>query len=103
MKDKDEFYDFKNKIKKEILNLEQKFAFSNKVLKSISKNKEEIFLNTTKKASLWMKLETEIKELKLRINELQSLFVGRKIIKIILKIILDNCFENYFGIGLKGI
>ena len=78
MKDKDEFYDFKNKIKKEILNLEQKFAFSNKVLKSISKNKEEIFLNTTKKASLWMKLETEIKKKQNELEEKLKIFEEKK-------------------------
>ena len=78
MKDKDEFYDFKNKIKKEILNLEQKFAFSNKVLKSISKNKEEIFLNTTKKASLWMKLETEIKNKQNELEEKLKIFEEKK-------------------------
>ena len=78
MKDKDEFYDFKNKIKKEILNLEQKFAFSNKVLKSISKNKEEIFLNTTKKASLWMKLETDIKKKQNELEEKLKIFEEKK-------------------------
>ena len=78
MKDKDEFYDFKNKIKKEILNLEQKFAFSNKVLKSISKNKEEIFLNTTKKASLWMKLEGDIKKKQNELEEKLKIFEEKK-------------------------
>ena len=78
IKDKDEFYDFKNKIKKEILNLEQKFAFSNKVLKSMAKNKEEIFLNTTKKASLWMKLETEIKKKQNELEEKLKIFEEKK-------------------------
>ena len=78
IKDKDEFFDFKNKIKKEILNLEQKFAFSNKVLKSISKNKEEIFLNTTKKASLWMKLETDIKKKQNELEEKLKIFEEKK-------------------------
>ena len=78
IKDKDEFFDFKNKIKKEILNLEQKFAFSNKVLKSMAKNKEEIFLNTTKKASLWMKLETEIKKKQNELEEKLKIFEEKK-------------------------
>ena len=78
IKDKDEFFDFKNKIKKEILNLEQKFAFSNKVLKSMAKNKEEIFLNTTKKASLWMKLEGDIKKKQNELEEKLKIFEEKK-------------------------
>ena len=78
IKDKDEFFDFKNKIKKEILNLEQKFAFSNKVLKSISKNKEEIFLYTIKKASLWMKLEGDIKKKQNELEEKLKIFEEKK-------------------------
>ena len=78
IKDKDEFFDYKNKIKKEILNLEQKFTNSNKILKAVSKNKEEIFFNTAKKASLWMKLEKDIKNKQKELEEKLKIFEEKK-------------------------
>ena len=45
--------------------------------------------------------ENEIQKLKSRIKELQSLFVGRKIIKILLKIIINNCFDKYSSNGTE--
>ena len=47
----------------------------------------------------FLKYEKEIQKLKSQIKELQSLFVGRKIIKILLKIIINNCFEVYGSNG----
>ena len=47
-------------------------------------NKEEI-----------LKLKKEIDILKERITELQNIIIGRKIIKIILKTIIMNCFNSY--------
>lgn len=51
---------------------------------TIKENKEEI-----------LKLKKEVDILKERIKELQEIIIGRKIIKIILKTIIINCFESY--------
>ena len=44
-------------------------------------------------------LNNQIEILKSRINELQSILVGRKLIKIIIKVILNHCFEDYEANG----
>ena len=40
-------------------------------------------------------LITEIEKLKQRIKELQNIIVGRKIIKLLIKVIILNCFNSY--------
>jgi len=41
------------------------------------------------------KLISEIEKLKQRIKELQNIIVGRKIIKLLIKVIIINCFNSY--------
>ena len=76
--------------------LKQKLKFLEENLCQLKNDVDEKNQNNIKEISL---LEKEIQELKERINELQSLFVGRKLIKIILKIIIEYCFQNYSAEG----
>ena len=44
-----------------------------------------------------------LKQMENKINELQGIIIGRKIIKIIIKKILENCFTNYeISLNTKG-
>lgn len=79
-------------IKKEIQSLNEKLkVFEDELvnLKSFINKKNQV--NIEKISSL----ENEIKALKSQIKELQSLLIGRKIIKILLRIIIENCFVAY--------
>ena len=50
------------------------------------------------------KLVERLKKMENKINELQGIIIGRKIIKIIIKKILTNCFINYqIQLNTKGI
>lgn len=80
------------KIKTEIKNCNNQKDFLYKELEAIKKDinqKNEI--NIKRMANL----ENEIYILKKKVFELQSLIIGRKLIKIILKIILNYCFKGY--------
>ena len=76
--------------------LKQKLKFLEENLCQLKNDVDEKNQNNIKEIS---RLEKEIQELKERINELQNLFVGRKLIKIILKIIIEYCFQNYSATG----
>ena len=83
-------------LSKQIELLKQKLKFLEENLCQLKNDVDEKNQNNIKEIS---RLEKEIQEVKERINELQSLFVGRKLIKIILKIIIEYCFQNYSATG----
>ena len=83
-------------LSKQIELLKQKLKFLEENLCQLKNDVNEKNQNNIKEIS---RLEKEIQELKERINELQNLFVGRKLIKIILKIIIEYCFQNYSATG----
>ena len=83
-------------LSKQIELLKQKLKFLEENLCQLKNDVDEKNQNNIKEIS---RLEKEIQELKERINELQNLFVGRKLIKIILKIIIEYCFQNYSATG----
>ena len=76
--------------------LKQKLKFLEENLCQLKNDVVQKNQNNIKEIS---RLKKEIQELKERINELQNLFVGRKLIKIILKIIIEYCFQNYSATG----
>ena len=79
-------------IKKEIQSLNTKLKFFEDELLNLKRFiNEKNNVNIEKISSL----ENEIKALKSKIKELQSLLIGRKIIKILLRIIIENCFVAY--------
>ena len=79
-------------IKKEIQSLNTKLKlFEDELLNLKRFINEKNNVNIEKISSL----ENEIKALKSKIKELQSLLIGRKIIKILLRIIIENCFVAY--------
>jgi len=83
-------------LSKQIELLKQKLKFLEENLCQLKNDVNEKNQNNIKEIS---RLKKEIQELKERINELQNLFVGRKLIKIILKIIIEYCFQNYSATG----
>ena len=83
-------------LSKQIELLKQKLKFLEENLCQLKNDVDEKNQNNIKEIS---RLKKEIQKLKERINELQNLFVGRKLIKIILKIIIEYCFQNYSAEG----
>ena len=83
-------------LSKQIELLKQKLKFLEENLCQLKNDVNEKNQNNIKEIS---RLKKEIQKLKERINELQNLFVGRKLIKIILKIIIEYCFQNYSATG----
>ena len=83
-------------LSKQIELLKQKLKFLEENLCQLKNDVNEKNQNNIKEIS---RLKKEIQKLKERINELQNLFVGRKLIKIILKIIIEYCFQNYSAEG----
>lgn len=84
-------------------NLKNEIKLLNDKLKILENSlcliKEDVSKKNKKNIEEIIRLEKEIKELKIKIKELQNVLVGRKLIKIILKIIIENCFKNYYSIG----
>ena len=84
-------------------NLNTEIKSLNEKLKSLELQlrqlKEDMEEKNKKNLEEVNRLEKEIISLKIRIKELQGILVGRKILKILLKIIIKNCFDNYYGQG----
>ena len=64
------------------------------LLKEIENEMKEKNLMNAKKIEV---LENEKKGLKSMISQLQTLLIGRKLLKILIKVIIKNCFEDYYG------
>lgn len=84
-------------------NLNSEIKSLNEKLKSLELQlrqlKEDMEEKNKKNLEEVNRLEKEIISLKIRIKELQGILVGRKILKILLKLIIKNCFDNYYGQG----
>ena len=83
---------------------EDKFiSLINKIIAIINTMSEEVWKNQDylnnqikNQNNETKSLEDEILFLKKKINDLQGIIIGRKLIKILLKKIIDNCFEKIF-------
>jgi uncharacterized coiled-coil DUF342 family protein len=100
---KNDINDLKLHFKLNVLTEDKFISLINKIIEIINTMSEEVWKNKDylnnqikNQNNETKSLEDEILFLKKKINDLQGIIIGRKLIKILLKKIIDNCFERIF-------
>jgi hypothetical protein len=100
---KNDINDLKLHFKLNALTEDKFISLINKIIEIINTMSEEVWKNKDylnnqikNQNNETKSLEDEILFLKKKINDLQGIIIGRKLIKILLKKIIDNCFEKIF-------
>jgi hypothetical protein len=100
---KNDINDLKLHFKLNALTEDKFISLINKIIEIINTMSEEVWKNKDylnnqikNQNNETKSLEDEILFLKKKINDLQGIIIGRKLIKILLKKIIDNCFERIF-------